>query len=258
MQKNLAVTGRFKDHFSTQSAGYAKYRPGYPASLFEYLASEAPALRCAWDCATGTGQAAVALTQHFERIIATDASAAQIAKANAASGIAYRVATAEHSGIADASVDLITVGQALHWFKLCEFLTEASRVLRDDGVLTVWCYELCHVNPDSDAIVDRLYRGSIADFWPPERSRIEAAYAGVQLPGVALDVPTFAMQSRWSVDDMLGYLRTWSACNRYMAKFQRDPVDDIEADLRAAWGSELRNVTWPLTVKASRLNSLLD
>ncbi|MDZ7343288.1 MAG: SAM-dependent methyltransferase, partial [candidate division KSB1 bacterium] len=65
----------FKDHFSTQAVDYAKYRPHYPAAMFEYLATLPPERQTAWDCATGNGQAALGLTPHFERVIATDASA---------------------------------------------------------------------------------------------------------------------------------------------------------------------------------------
>ena len=49
--------------------------------LFTYLASLCPAHDLAWDCATGNGQAAVALAPHFEQVIATDASAQQIDQA---------------------------------------------------------------------------------------------------------------------------------------------------------------------------------
>src|SRR5438128_9881923 len=70
---------KFKDHFSKQAAGYAKFRPHYPQRLFAYLGSIAPSRQLAWDCGTGNGQAAVGLASLFDRVIATDASAKQIA-----------------------------------------------------------------------------------------------------------------------------------------------------------------------------------
>ena len=73
---------KFKDHFSGHAVEYAKFRPRYPDKLFEYLASISPRHGLAWDCATGNGQAAVGLIRHFDSVIATDASARQIATAN--------------------------------------------------------------------------------------------------------------------------------------------------------------------------------
>src|SRR4051812_22896386 len=71
----------FKDHFSKQAVDYAKFRPRYPKELFRWLASIAPDTELAWDCATGSGQAAVELADCFGRVIATDASQKQIANA---------------------------------------------------------------------------------------------------------------------------------------------------------------------------------
>lgn len=68
----------FKDHFSAHSVEYARFRPRYPDELFRYLDAVAPARQSAWDCATGSGQAAVALATHFDRVVATDASAARL------------------------------------------------------------------------------------------------------------------------------------------------------------------------------------
>ncbi|HYG65995.1 MAG TPA: SAM-dependent methyltransferase, partial [Thermoanaerobaculia bacterium] len=62
----------FKDHFSGHAADYASFRPGYPAVLFERVAALPRHRRLAWDCGTGSGQAAVGLAEHFERVIATD------------------------------------------------------------------------------------------------------------------------------------------------------------------------------------------
>jgi len=241
----------FKDHFSAQSTGYARHRPHYPPELFAYLAGLG-GRKLAWDCATGNGQAAVALAAHFERVVATDASRAQIDAAIAHPGVGYRVATAEESGLPSDSADLVTVGQALHWFDTARFFAEASRVLAAGGCVAAWCYELCDVSPDCDAVVQRLYTGIVGPFWPPERRLIEERYAGIEFPGTAIAAPEFEMGTRWAVDDMLGYLRTWSACQRYRRQHGEDPVELIEDELRAAWGTATRAVRWPLTVRVSR------
>ena len=241
----------FKDHFSAQSAGYARHRPHYPAALFEYLAGLG-GRELAWDCATGNGQAAIALAGYFERVIATDASSAQIAAAIVHPGVRYRVATAEQSGLEAGTVDLVTVGQALHWFDTARFFAEAARVLVAGGCVAAWCYELCTVSPECDAVVERLYTDITGPFWPPERRLIEERYAGIDFPGTAIEAPAFEMSTQWSADDMLGYLRTWSASQRYRRRHGDDPVRLIEDELRAAWGRDLRVARWPLTVRISR------
>src|SRR5580704_8188572 len=106
----------FKDHFSGHADQYGAYRPKYPPALFDHVARIAPAKGLAWDCATGNGQAATELAEHFRAVVATDASRQQLAEAPAHDRIAYVVAAAERSPIASSSVDLVTVAQAIHWF----------------------------------------------------------------------------------------------------------------------------------------------
>ena len=243
----------FKDHFSERSADYATYRPTYPRALFDFLAAQCARRDVAWDCATGTGQSALQLADHFTTVVATDASEAQIAAAGSRPGISYRVAAAEQSGLDDNSVDLIAISQALHWFDLDAFFVEAERVLRAGGILAAWCYGLFSANPRIDAVVRHLYDGIAGDYWPPERVYIEEKYTNIDFPAPLLKVPAFSMRAEWTVADALGYLRTWSACKRYANEFGVDPVTTVEDELRAAWGSASQNVVWPLTVCACRL-----
>jgi SAM-dependent methyltransferase len=249
----VIVSDGFQDHFSARSAHYARYRPHYPPELFDFLTSLTAKHSLAWDCATGSGQAAIALSAHFEHVVATDASKAQIDAAVAHSGVTYRVAAAEDSQLDAGSIDLITVGQALHWFDIERFFAEAERVLVSNGVLAAWCYELCRVSDTCDAVVDELYTEIVGEFWPPERRLIEAGYADIAMPGRALESRDFHMSVSWSAVDMLGYLRTWSACARYRQEHGDDPVSKIETALRAEWGGGHRPVRWPLTLLVSRL-----
>ncbi|WP_405243055.1 class I SAM-dependent methyltransferase [Lentisalinibacter salinarum] len=242
----------FRDHFSGVSGDYSRYRPRYPQALFDWLAATAPGRGVAWDCATGSGQAAEGLAPLFRRVEATDASEAQIRRAPALPGVRFRVATAEDSGMAEAAADLITVAQALHWFDRDRFFTEAGRVLADDGLLAAWCYELCTVDPDIDALVLEFYRGPLGPWWPPERRHIDAGYGTIGMPWPELETPEFHMEAEWEAGQMLGYLSTWSALARCRKAAGIDPLADIAGRLEALWGPGPRRVRWPLAVRACR------
>ena len=242
----------FKDHFSKQAAEYAKFRPRYPKGLFQWLASVGPSRELAWDCATGNGQAAVELAEVFLRVIATDASEKQVANAEQHPRVEYRTATAENSGLESQGVDLVTVAQALHWFDLERFYTEVRRVLKPDGAIAVWAYKLATVSPAIDAIVNHYYSDVVGPHWPAERVLVEK-FEELPFAFTEIAVPSFAMEAEWRVENLLGYLRTWSATQRFMTAEQRDPLDEVEDKLRAEWGTDVRCVVWPLTVRVGRL-----
>src|SRR5215831_1555408 len=143
----------FKDHFSAHATDYRAFRPSYPAELFTFLASAAPARDLAWDCGTGNGQAAVALAEHFARVFATDASAEQVKNAEPHPRVEYAVAPAEKCPLPDHTADLVTVAQALHWFDFDRFYAEVRRVARPGGLLAVTCYYEPSVGPGVDPVL---------------------------------------------------------------------------------------------------------
>lgn len=243
----------FKDHFSTQSEAYASHRPGYPDALFEWLAARAPATDSCWDCATGSGQAAISLSKYFNRVIATDASAEQIRNAIGADTIDYHVAAAENSGLDPASVELIVVAQALHWLNLPAFFKEVDRVLKPQGLLAILSYNLLGVDTEVNEIIHDFYHYTLDGYWPAERLLVEQGYADIQLPYTLLETPIFTMEARWNLHQLLGYLNTWSAVRCYVADAGDTPLIRIAEDLQAAWGDplETKSIQWPLTLRVA-------
>ncbi len=247
----------FTDHFASVTKGYAAHRPGYPPGLFNWLANIAPEKKLAWDCATGTGQAAVSLAGLFEHVWATDASHAQISGATPYPNITYQTAPAHASGMPDASADLVTVAQALHWFDLDSFYNEVRRVLKPEGVLAVWTYGVFKTDGDgSDHIqelLDSFYCDTVGPFWPSERRHVEDGYTNLSFPFSQLSPPDLSMSVDWSLSDLCGYLRSWSATSRYCEHHLTDPVTLLAERLLPLWGEVRRRVVWPLSIKAGKL-----
>lgn len=240
----------FRDHFSSGSAGYARFRPHYPDELFAWLAGRAPGTGHAVDVATGTGQAAVALARHFRRVSAFDASQAQIARAEPAPGVTYAVATAEILPLPDAGAEAMTVAQALHWFDLPSFYREARRVLVPGGLLAAWTYNRVQVEPAVDAVIDHLYTEVVGQDWPAGREHVETGYRNLPFPFDPVPAPTFVVRAEWTVEELLGYLGTWSAVHRHRERTGQDALARVDDDLRRAFGTERRIIHWPLALLA--------
>jgi SAM-dependent methyltransferase len=245
----------FPDHFSKVAANYAAFRPRYPDALFAYIASVAPGRSLVWDCAAGSGQASVPLAAHFDRVIATDASASQISAATPHPCVEYRVALAEASGVADASCDAVTVAQAIHWFDLPRFYAEVDRVLVPNGIFAAWAYNVLRVDGVGIDEVIRWYHDTVVGpYWPLGRRQVEIGYSEILFPFDELDPPKFHMGTRWSLDDLVGYVRTWSAGTRYAEAHGHDPSDMLVERIEPVWGNRehCRDVTWPLHIRVGR------
>ena len=212
--------------------------------------------RAAIDCGTGNGQAAIGLTKHFLRVVATDPSEAQIIRAIAHERIVYSVARAEALPIPDSSVDLVTAAQSLHWFDAPAFFTEARRVLAAEGAIAVWGYG----DPilDSDSLHETLRgfnRGTLEQYWFAERQLLLDGYRTIPFPFDEVLLAPQQLEVWWTLAELAGYLRTWSATARYAAEHGFDPVKDVEKSLSRDWGdpAKRRLIRWPLIVRAGRV-----
>ncbi len=245
----------FKDHFSTRSSDYAAYRPTYPATLAELLAESAPGRETAVDCGCGAGQLSVLLAEQFEQVIALDASAPQLEHAKPHERVIYRQSRAEQTGMGDASADLVTVAQAAHWFDLDPFYTEVRRILRPGGVIALVTYGVMVADGHVGNVISHFYYDRLGGFWPPERRHVEAGYQTLAFPFEEFASPALAMEVSWNVDDLIGYVDTWSAVRNLEKASGREPFDTFVSELRSAWGDpdERRRIRWPLSVRAGRV-----
>jgi hypothetical protein len=250
-----AQGGARGDHFSGVSTGYAEFRPRYPHALFEFIASIAPNHQRVWDCGAGSGQASVDLAESFREVIASDLSVAQLAHGPEHARISWVAASAEAAPIAKKSVDAITVAQALHWFDHARFYGEVWRVSVPGAALVAWTYLPSKMEGPAGVIHDRLMFETLRGYWPPERWHVDTGYRGIPFPFERIDAPVLHLDERWTLSQLTGYMRTWSATARYRKQHGIDPVIEVERDLRAIWGDpeERRAITWPIVVLAGRV-----
>lgn len=240
-----------KDLFSTASDEYAKFRPSYPLALFNFL-RELPIQReRAWDCGTGNGQVAGELGNFFDQVYATDISINQLSQAVQKPNIHYTKQAAEKTDFPDDFFDLVTVGQAVHWFDFERFYTEVNRVLTKDGKIAIFGYGLIRTNPPTNEIIDNFYHNIIGPFWDSERRYLEQEYKTIPFPFDEIETPKFHIKQRWSIERLTGYLKTWSAVKAYEKEKAENPVELINDQLRESFG-EVGNITFPVLLRLGR------
>lgn len=269
----------FKDHFSVVADAYAAARPEYPDALFDALAAVVPRAGNVWEPGCGSGQATRGLATRFAHVHASDPSAQQIAQHWAATSVeatsrragldppsrdfrrvetrptnvTLEIAPGERTSLPDASVQLIAVAQALHWFDRDAFFAQCERVLMPGGVLAAWGYP-DFIAPDGMGAAVAAFRAQIEPHWPPERAQVDAQYGGYDWPFPALPTPALRLEAPWSLAHFLRYLASISASARCLAETGDDPVARHAPALAAAWGSsgENRTVQWPLFLHLRR------
>jgi ubiquinone/menaquinone biosynthesis C-methylase UbiE len=248
----------FKDYFSNQAAIYAKARPTYPDALFQWLSLQCTAHNLVWDCATGNGQAAVSLARYFDKVIATDASDRQIENAIEYEGVTYKTVAAEMSGLETDCYDLVTVAQAAHWFDLPLFYKECSRVLKPNGVLSVWSYSEAQINSEIDEVTERFMYGFLGSFWPENRNLVRNKYQSLYFPFQRITAPEFYCEAKWNREEWMEYVRTWSAYQLYCKKYGTPPDEVLLEALKPIWkdGKVSKRIRWPIHLLATTKRSL--
>jgi SAM-dependent methyltransferase len=223
--------------------------------MFAYLASLSPARELAWDCGTGNGQAALALAENFQHVIATDASAAQIENAFPHERVEYRVEPSEQTSIAPESVDLITVGTAVHWFDFAAFYEEVHRVGKSKGILAVWTYHFPVIDPAIDRWLEHFYWVTLKGFWPERIHFLEEHYKTLPFPFEEIQPPAFEMKAAWNLDNLIGFVTSWSAVRKLVESQGEAVFEALIHELEGIWGekTQKKKIRWPLHFRIGRI-----
>lgn len=235
-----------KDNFSKQAAVYAKYRPAYPEQLYDFIFEHVANKQAAWDCATGNGQAAKELATAFVKVYATDISQKQIENAAQQPNIFYSVQPAEQTNFPDNSFDLITVAQALHWFKFDDFYTELKRVAKPQGVFAAWMYSLLRISGEIDALIEQHHYNTLDSYWDDERKYVDEEYRSIPFPFKKIKTPSFVIEYEWTTDELEGYLNTWSGLQKFITANQYNPVDELMIRIKPFWEQKQMKIRFPV------------
>ncbi|RYG30304.1 MAG: class I SAM-dependent methyltransferase, partial [Chitinophagaceae bacterium] len=204
-----------KDNFSHASEKYAQYRPVYPGALYEFLLSKLKARDRAWDCGTGNGQVAAELAKHFKKVYGTDISANQLKHAIQRENIIYSKENSANTSFPSDFFDLIIVAQAIHWFNFNRFYDQVVRTAKNDAVFAAVGYGLLQVDEPTDKIIRRFYQDITGPYWDAERKYIDENYETIPFPFEEFEVPAMKIETNWNLDELTGFLRTWSAVKHY-------------------------------------------
>jgi hypothetical protein len=84
---------------------------------------------------------------------------------------------------------------------------------------------------------------------------VDEAYANIPFPFQAIQAPELKLERDWSLSELAGYLRSWSATNRYIQQNGDDPVIHFETEMARIWhnSSEKRRLRWPFAIRAGRV-----
>lgn len=133
------------ERFSDRVENYVRYRPTYPLEVVDTLRRHCrlEGEQVVADIGSGTGLLSALLLEGGFRVLAVEPNKEMRLAAERKLGGNPRfnsvTGTAERSGLADESIDLITAAQAFHWFREDETRKEFRRVLKADGwVALVW------------------------------------------------------------------------------------------------------------------------
>ena len=204
--------------FASASDEYAAARPLYPTALYDWIASNCESHDAAWDCATGNGQAASGLSRFFGTVQATDISPEQIGQGFEAKNIIYSAQPAEATNFSDATFDLVTVAQALHWFDYGRFWPEVMRVAKPGAFFCAWgyCWFKSDADPQIDALLLRPFMELVEPYWAPNNRILWNGYRDeeIRFPFERVAAPDFAMEVDWTAEETIAYLKTWSAFKR--------------------------------------------
>lgn len=153
----------FTSRFSERAGAYAASRPDYGADAVEFIVAKLAWPLTVADLGAGTGISSRLLAARGADVIAVEPNAAMRAKARPHERVRFIDGTGEHTGLPDASVDLVTMFQAFHWFEPAAAIAEVQRIVRPKGRAALVLNERDEREPAARAYGDLVRRFAVDD-----------------------------------------------------------------------------------------------
>ncbi|KAF8377085.1 hypothetical protein HHK36_030458 [Tetracentron sinense] len=250
--------------FDKQAEVYVEARPRYPSEWYSMLAGRTHHHALAWDVGTGNGQAAIGVAEHYEQVIGTDVSEAQLKHAMPHPRVRYihtPLPISDEELImllgGEGSVDLVTVATAVHWFDLPNFYSLVTRLLRKPGgIIAVWSYSGITINPTIDSAL-KCFHETALPFFDPNTRTVFDGYRTLPFPFESIGLGSegepllLDMPVELSFDRLLRWLMSWSAFTTAKDRGVDLLSEEVVKELESAWGD--RNVIRNAVYKAFML-----
>lgn len=116
-------------------------------------------------------------------------------------------------------------------------------------------YYLPVIAPAIDQAVREFFTDVLAGFWPERFHYLEARYRTLPFPFDEIETPNFEMQASWNLDQLAGFLDTWSAVRRFQGERGVHPLQVVWPELSKAWGQpdQPRIVRWPIDLRVGKI-----
>ncbi|HXU25762.1 MAG TPA: methyltransferase domain-containing protein, partial [Bacteroidia bacterium] len=168
--------------------------------------------------------------------------------------IIYSLQAAEKTNFPNNFFNLIIVAQAVHWFNFNQFYAEVNRTVKNNSLVVIIGYGQLQINKSVDTVLNHFYKNIIGSYWDKERKYIDENYKTIPFPFKELETPIFKNQYRWTLEQLIGYLNTWSAVQHYIKSNNKNPINLIYDNLKQSWGqAKTHVVNFPLLLRVGRI-----
>ena len=150
----------------------------------------------------------------------------------------YSVQPSENTEFHDEQFDIVCIAQALHWFDLDQFWPEVKRVLKPGGLVAAWGYSWFPISAPVDRSIQEEVLEFLGPYWPEQNKLLWDHYRNLSFPFDPIQPPAIEMNVAWDLQQLFGYLRSWSATRRWLEEVGETQFQKAYQRTKAVWGDE--------------------
>ncbi|KAL4426897.1 hypothetical protein ABPG74_008821 [Tetrahymena malaccensis] len=231
-----------------QGQNYDKYRPKYPSKFFDLILKDLNSKESYLDVGCGTGQMLFKLNSHFKIAVGTDLSEKQVSVAtekisNNQNYMNVKVIQSDANNLISSlqknslplNYDLVTVGQALHWFEVEKFLQlTQSKILNQNQnsrlAVAAYYWDGFDIDINNEQLsgkqIHEQYYNSIKNYYDFDRDNLYSNYKHYPFNKYfeQTSEDSFIEKDIFQLDDLVRYMKTSSAYNTLVEQNSKNPI----------------------------------